>query len=183
MPLNVRDSGRHASADVILGLVSIGLQIMLGTQLSIAGGSINFLVAFACVFALHGEPSHAVLVGFGSGLLYDLITPVPMGLMALLLTVCCFALVSMSRGTLSQLSADSMRVLAATMLVLFCLYALALLAMGQLSGIVIALLHGVVTALLSSVAAAVLLALSSRTGFSGSSLGGKGSRPRGKTFR
>lgn len=179
MPLNVHDSGRHASSDVIFAIIAIVLQLTLGTQLSIAGGSINFLAAFALAHALHAEPSRAVLVGFACGLLYDLMTPVPMGLLALLLTLASFVIASMSRGSLTQLTSDAARIIVGIMIALFCIYAVALLVMGVQTSVLMALIHGVVTALLSSVACALLVALSSRTGGASSSLSGKGLRSRG----
>lgn len=158
MPLNVHDSGRSASYDAVLAVIAVLLQFSVGTQVFIFGGSINFMVAIACAYALHADIDRAVIAGFAAGALYDLSAPVPLGLLTLLLTIASFALASMSRGSLGQLTGDSGRILLIVIAVVDTVYAGALFLMGIETSLLTALLgHGVATAGLTFIASALVL--------------------------
>lgn len=182
MPLDYRDAGRGHRAVIIAGVIAFILQVALGPQISVFGGRINFMAAFACAIALQGDAGLAAIVGFIAGLSYDLSAPVPVGLMALILTIGSFSLATASAGVGGSLSSRSFQFLAITLIVENLVYGLALVIMGVEGSILTALLgHGLASGILSSLIGALfMMGLSQVSGSSRSfSARGKGTRFKG----
>lgn len=156
--------------------VSVALQLVVAPQISLAGGTFNFLAAAVCALAPGLEPPRAVLLGFSCGLAYDLLTSTsPVGLMALLLTVTAFALSSATSGRALGPTPDGIRLTAVAALAAQLACGLALFLLGASSSFLTAVgVHGLATGLMTALAAAGLLFLAPR-GESGRGFSAKGS--------
>ena len=62
-------------------------QVGFAPQVSLLGGTFNFMVAFALVIGPGLGAHRGVIAAFLCGLFYDLTSPVPVGLMALILSI------------------------------------------------------------------------------------------------
>lgn len=176
-------SGQGPSARFILLLIACALQVALAPQLSLLGGRFNFMAAAACALAPGLPAGTAAVTGFACGLFFDLTAPVPVGLMALLLSIACFALAGSSSGLSLGLSAEGVRLTAAAVLALTMAYALVLLALGIETDIVSALLgHGLATAALTTLAALPFLPAAAG-GEAGRGFSVKASAPRGQRYK
>lgn len=85
--MQVNDSNRRRRSILVLGLVCLFLQLALAPSIGMGNGRINFALIYAAIFALEVGGQAGVLCGFFAGLVFDLSTTGPIGLMALLLTV------------------------------------------------------------------------------------------------
>lgn len=173
MALEVRDTKRSRRSTIIMFLVALALQLGLAPQIELFGGRVNVMAALLLAFAPGMEAGPAALLGFAAGLSFDLSQPVPLGLMALVLTIAGFVLASASRGTLGGLNRDTVRLVAIAAVLLNVLYAICLLLLGQVDGILIAIgVHGLVSAALDVAMACAFLYFNgpqdSGLGFSGS---------------
>lgn len=147
--MEVRDPHRQRRSLAIACAVAAVLQLALAPQISVFGGAINFMLVFALCMSLGNEIGSAVLIGFFSGLFYDMTSAAPVGLMSLLLTVGCFSLATVSRGIAGNMSAESIRLLAAAVLVVNVVNGAVLFFMGIEGGFVSAVfVHGLASAVL-----------------------------------
>ena len=85
--MQVSDRNKNTRSIAVLAVICFILQIMLTPQVSFGGGVINFALIFSAAIALRYGGKTAVICGFIAGLIYDLTSPNPIGLMALLLVV------------------------------------------------------------------------------------------------
>lgn len=153
MPLN--DPVRSSRAVAIAGIVALVLQVALAPQISVFGGRINFMLAFAAAVALSGDANGAVWAGFIGGLLYDLTSTAPVGLMTLIMTVGTFVLASAIGMAGEGLSARSMQFVLIYALAVCFVNGLCLFFMGLEHSLLNALLvRGLASALVSTLAAA-----------------------------
>lgn len=174
--MDVRDPGRARKAVVIVCLVAAVLQLALAPQISLFGGKVNFMVVLALVMAPSCDTRSAVIAGFFAGLFSDLTSPVPVGLMPLLLTIACFGLSMASHGMGGGLSRDSLRLVGGAVFLVNLAYGIGLLLLGLEGSIVYALLvHGLASSVLDTLAAIPFLmfgvAPESKRGFSARSKG------------
>lgn len=90
--MQIKDTNQSKRGHLVLAVVCMLLQVMLSPSIGMGNGRINFALVYAGVYALSvgGRPS--VVVGFLAGLVFDLISAGPVGLMAGLLTVLSFGL-------------------------------------------------------------------------------------------
>lgn len=190
--MEYRDTAHSQRALAILIAVAAVLQVALAPQISILGGRINFMVILAGAVALMGNASQAVYVGFGAGLLYDLTSPVPVGLMTLILTASSFVLVQMASAGTSGFSSTSLRFMGFFSVVVCLLNGIALFFMGSERDLLLSLGgHGLMSAVLTTVVSIPFLMLSgsmgsSRSGFSAHGHGTRfksASRGRGRRLR
>lgn len=176
--MEFRDTNRIHTALMVTAIVAAVLQVALAPQVSILGGRINFMAVLAGTTALRGDTRTAVFTGFFSGLFYDLTAVVPVGVMALLLTVGSFALASASGAGASGLTGPSIQMFAVFALAVSLVNGIVLLIMGVEGDFVTALFgHGLASAGLTTLVAAVFLMFqgpgdAGRMGF-GSSRAGK----------
>lgn len=108
--MQVKDTGKNRRSSIVLAVVCFLLQVMVSPHIGMGNGRINFALVYAGVCALGVGGREAVACGFFAGLLFDLLSTGPIGLMAGLLTVFSFALGTEERnrftdGFVSSLSA------------------------------------------------------------------------------
>lgn len=87
MPMQVKDRNRERRRVSILAIICLVLQLAVSPNLAIFNGHINFALIFSSVVALSYGGTLGVVLGFLSGLTFDLLSNGPFGLMALLLTI------------------------------------------------------------------------------------------------
>ena len=86
--------------------VAVIVQIGLVTQMSLLGVVPDIMVVLAICAGLTGGPQRGAVIGFWSGLLFDLPRPVPLGLSAL-----AYCLVAFAAGTVQVVVLQSGRVI------------------------------------------------------------------------
>ena len=80
--MQVNNTHKHRRDSAALAGVCLVLQIAVAPYLAVGNGHINFALIFCAVVALTVGGSWGVLCGFFSGLVFDLSTTGPIGLMA-----------------------------------------------------------------------------------------------------
>lgn len=162
--MELRDPVRSTQAVVIAGAIAFVLQVALAPQLSIGDGRFNFLLAYAGAMALSGDTHRAVYVGFASGLLYDLTSTAPIGLMALLMTIGTFLLATTVGTAGSGLSARSIQYIVVYDVLVCVVNGALLMALGLASDVVNALLvRGFLTAALTVLASILFIWVGNRS--------------------
>ena len=170
----VNDSGRARRNAIVLAVVLGLLQLSIIPNVGILGGRANLCAVFVAVTCLGGDSSKAPLVGFLSGLFYDLAGSGPIGLMALLLTLAGFALSSSGRSRVADDPAASVAIFAPVSVVLEVVYAVVLLVFGQAGSFFeVVFMRALPGAVLDCLALAIVAFVLSRSGGTGSGLGGK----------
>jgi rod shape-determining protein MreD len=155
--MQVKDRAKSRRWLFILALIGLVVQVMVAPYLTIANGQVNALMVCAFGVALAEGGSRGVVAGFVAGLLYDLLTTGPIGLMALLLTIASFVLgAGNSAQTLGERRSWLMAVAAAAAVEL--IYWLVCLAWGGAGVGVLALLAGwVPSVVLDALALALMI--------------------------
>ena len=80
--MQVADRNREARTTVVLAVACLVLQLALAPNLALGNGRANFALVFAACVALTKGGQRAVISGFVAGLVFDLSTTGPVGLMA-----------------------------------------------------------------------------------------------------
>ncbi|OFK24314.1 MULTISPECIES: rod shape-determining protein MreD [Olsenella] len=149
--MQVHDTNRHRRDSSLLALACLVLQIALAPNLALANGHINFALVFCAVISLTVGGSWGVLCGFVAGLVFDLCTTGPVGLMAFLLTVASFVMGMESRNRLQDDSSAAMILFFIVCFGVCFAYNLAMLLVGQASSVVdVLFLRSLPTFLLTS---------------------------------
>lgn len=164
--MQLRESSYSPSRYRALAVVAVLLQIALAPQISIAGGTVNFMLALAIVLSLTFEPHSAVFIGFFSGLFFDLTSSAPVGLMSLLLTVTSFGVSSAAHGALGGLTRESVRFAVIAILAVNLLFGLCLFLMGVQTDLIWALFGHVIASTVLDALVAVLFLMASGSGSS-----------------
>lgn len=181
MALELNNAGRTRSALTAAVVVYAVGHIALASQIQVAGGRFNLMLALVASLAVGGDSRAMVYIGFFSGLFYDLTTSSPIGFMALLLAVTGYAVALLSRGLQSGLGMETIRVVATAVIGVNVVYALGLFLMGVETDLLISVgAHGLVSSLLDLVACIPLLLLGARGGARGFSA--RGGRGRGLSY-
>ena len=89
--MRLTDRNRDVHNIVLLAIVCLVLQLALAPNIALLQGHANFACIFAMLIALSIGGRTGTICGFVAGILYDLSSTSPIGLMALLLTVCPWA--------------------------------------------------------------------------------------------
>lgn len=100
--MQVKDRNKNRRSIGVLALVALFLQLGIAPTISLGGGHPNFAFVFAAVVALSIGGGTGVGSGFAAGLIYDLSTTGPIGLMALMLTVASYILGIEVRDRISE---------------------------------------------------------------------------------
>lgn len=159
-----------------LAIACVVLQAALTPQISLGGGTVNFMAILAVATALREPPTRAVVTGFCAGLFFDLTTAAPVGLMALLMTVLAF-IVNQSYGMRGSMSPSTQYTVGAVAVVaLNLVFGLLLFFMGVQTDILVALFgHGLWTGIFTALVQIPFLAFAGvpapSYGFSGASAG------------
>ena len=120
---------------VTMGVLCFVLQVALAPNVALGNGRINFALVYAACFALSVGGREGVICGFLAGLVFDLTTTGPVGLMSLLLT-CMADLVGLEgRNRMVDGMADAMASFGISSLVVTVVYHLVMLLMGQAGSI------------------------------------------------
>ena len=85
--MRLTDRNRDVHNIVLLAIVCLVLQLALAPNIALLQGHANFACIFAMLIALSIGGRTGTICGFVAGILYDLSSTSPIGLMALLLTV------------------------------------------------------------------------------------------------
>lgn len=158
--MQIRDTGRSTRSMTIMCIIAAVCQVALAPQISIVGGTVNFMLVLSCVLSLSIDTSSAVYTGFFCGLFFDLTSAAPIGLMSLLLTIASFLLAGASRGSLGGLTSGSLRLIISALLIVNLIYGLCLYFMGVQTDLLWALLgHGISSTVLDAIVAALFLLL------------------------
>ncbi|MDO5032538.1 rod shape-determining protein MreD [Corynebacterium sp.] len=162
-------------------VIALLLQLALAPQISLFGGRINFMLVLVATAAVGGESRILVYLGFAAGMLFDLTSAVPLGLMALLLTLSGYAVANMTRGIAPGVHMDALRMSGVCIAAVNLIYAIAMVAMGVTSGMMTSLGIALASTLLDIVVAVPFLALLSggEQGRGFSARGGNRTRYRG----
>lgn len=172
--MQVANRNRETRTTVVLAVLCLVLQLALAPNVALGNGRVNFALVFTACFALtHGAARSTVVAGFLSGLLFDLSSTSPIGLMAFCLTATGYVLGQSAREQAVGDLASSVVSTAAASLAVALVYHLAMLLVGQTSSIIDALfLRALPTALLTLVAFLPFAYYFSRVRTHGPSLGG-----------
>lgn len=90
--MQVKDRNKNRKSIGLLALVGLFCQLGLAPSIALGGGHPNFALLFTAVVALSIGGGTGVAAGFAAGLVYDLSTTGPIGLMALILTITAYVL-------------------------------------------------------------------------------------------
>lgn len=160
--MKIKDTGRDSKVDIILAAVAFVLQLAFAPQIEICGGRINFMLALAVVFALCGDTHRATVSGFFCGLAYDLTAAVPVGLMALLLTLASFFVSSFFNGVQVGINGNAVRCSVIMVFIVDLLYGMLLFFMGVQTDLFWALVgHGFSTTVLTVLASLAFFSIRS----------------------
>lgn len=171
--MQISDKNRESRSIALLAVICAVLQLAIAPNIGLGNGRANFALVLAVTVALTTGGTRAVICGFAAGLFYDLSTTGPIGLMALLLSVCGFALGGEGRNRLSGEFAACLALFVVADLAVNVGYGLGLMICGQGGGFVDAVfLRALPGALLSLVGFLPFAYFESRIRTSGPSLGG-----------
>lgn len=175
--MRVADKNREARTTVVLAVVCFVLQLVLAPNVALGNGHANFALVFTACFSLLTGGSAAAVAGFVSGLLFDLSSTGPIGLMAFCLTVVGYALGSGARERVVGDLATSVAYVGACSLAVSVVYHVAMLLVGQASSLVdVLFLRALPTAVLTLVAFLPFAYYFSRVRAHGMGLSGRHSR-------
>lgn len=90
--MQVTDENKNRVASLVMALLCLLLQVGVAPNLGLGEGRMNFALVYAACYALSIGGRRGVLAGFFAGLVYDLCTTGPVGLMAMLLTIMAYVL-------------------------------------------------------------------------------------------
>ena len=134
--MQVNDTHKSRRGKIALAIGCVLLQVMLSPNVGMGNGRICFALIYAGVYALSIGGKSAVLAGFFAGLVFDLLSTGPIGLMAGLLTVMSFALGTEERNRFSDGFVASLSTFGVASLAVVSVYHLAMYMFGAADGFV-----------------------------------------------
>lgn len=134
--MQVNDTSRNRRSMLWLGVACLVLQLALAPNIALGNGRVNFALIYAAVFSLSVGGREGVLCGFFAGLVFDLSTTGPIGLMALLLTVMSYALGAEERNRMADGFPATMALFGMASLSVIFVYHLSMLLAGQATDLV-----------------------------------------------
>ena len=132
--MQVKDAKKERRMALILAGICLFLHLVLAPNVRLGMGFANFALVYAGVMALSVGGKTAVLVGFASGLLFDLTSTTPVGLMALLLTVFSYVLGVEERNRFGDGFISSLTSFGVGALCVMLAYHMILMMVGEVSG-------------------------------------------------
>ena len=173
--MQISDKNKDVKGLVLLAVICLVLQLALAPNIGLGNGRANFALIFVAVIALSQGGGNAVIAGFVAGLLFDLSSTGPIGLMAFCLSVTGLVLGGEGRNRMAGDFGGSVVYTALASLGVSLVYSIAMLASGQTSSFVDAIfLRALPTTLLTLVAFLPFAYYYSRIKSSGPNLGGRG---------
>lgn len=184
MAFELNGTGPARSRLIGIAVACVVLHLALAPQLRPFGGAFNFMLVLTASLAISVDSRSMVFIGFFSGLLYDLTTTGPVGLMSLLLALAGYGVALVSRGLASGLGMETLRVVIAAIFGVNLIYAIAMLLLGVETSILVSVgVHGLASTVLDVVACVPFLliagASSGQRGFSAR----RGAYGRGSRFK
>ena len=174
--MQVADRGRETRGTIALAIVCLVLQLALSPNVALGSGHPNCALIFSACVALRTGGTRGVVSGFLAGLVFDLSSTSPIGLMAFCLTISSFALGLEQRNRMAGDLAATMTLFCAATLGVSLVYHLAMLLVGQASSIVdVVVFRTLPAALLTVVFFLPFAYYYSRVRASGQGIGGPGS--------
>lgn len=170
--MRVADRNRETRTTVVLAVVCLVAQLALAPNVALGNGRANFCLVFAASVALASGGTRAVVSGFVAGLVFDLSSTGPVGLMAFCLTLAAFALSGTARERVAGDFVPCVSRFAVIDGAVALVYHLAMLLVGQSDSLIDAVaLRALPTAALTLVAFLPFAYLLTRVRVPGSSLG------------
>ncbi|MDO4797280.1 MAG: rod shape-determining protein MreD [Coriobacteriales bacterium] len=90
--MQVKDVNKHRRSTAVLAVCCFVLQVAIAPNIGLGGGRANFAMLFCGVYAMYVGGRAGVIAGFCSGLVFDLVSTGPFGLMSALLTIFAYGL-------------------------------------------------------------------------------------------
>lgn len=175
--MQVKDTNRNRRDFGTLAAICLVLQVAVAPNIALGNGRANMALVFAGITSLLVGGRLGVLCGFLAGLVFDLSTTGPIGLMAFLLTIASFAVGIEARNRLADDFRGSMTVFSLMTAAVSLAYHLTMFLVGEATSFVdVVFLRTLPTCLLTIVAfAPFAYAISHATG-NALTLGGKPSK-------
>ena len=139
MGFELKNSGPSRGRLSGIAVACILLHLALAPQIHLFGGAFNFMLVLTVSLAISLDSRTMVYVGFFSGLLYDLTTTGPVGLMSLLLALVGYGVALVSRGLTSGVGMETLRVVIAAILGVNLIYSIAMFGLGAESSVLVAI--------------------------------------------
>lgn len=134
--MQVNDQSRNRRSMLWLGILCLVLQLALAPSIGVGNGRINFALVYAAIFSLAVGGRDGVLCGFVAGIVFDLSTTGPIGLMALLLTGMAYVLGLEERNRFADGFPAVMATFGVASLAVIFLYHLCMLVSGQAADLI-----------------------------------------------
>ena len=174
--MQVADKNRITRTVIVLSVICFVLQIALAPNVALGNGRANFAFALVASCAVLLSPGSCAVAGFVAGLVFDLSSTAPIGLMAFCLTVASFCLGLEQRNRMAGDIGSAMGLFCAATLGVSLVYHLAMLLVGQASSIIdVVIFRALPAALLTVVFFVPFAYYYSRVRVSGPGIGGAGS--------
>lgn len=149
--MQVHDTNKNRRRLIIAALLCIVLHLVFAPHIGIFAARINVCLLVGLWCSLHIGGTTSVVAGFCFGLLYDLTTSGPVGLMAFELTLLSFAFGSQEQNKLSSSQSILIQKSALAIVLVELIYSLVLLMLGHTHDIVGLLLWRTLPAILMEV--------------------------------
>ncbi|WP_321971439.1 rod shape-determining protein MreD [Paratractidigestivibacter sp.] len=169
--MQINDKTHDTGGLVALAVICAVCQLALAPNIGIASGRANFALVFAACYALTRGGDAAISAGFFAGLLFDLSTTGPIGLMAFILTLVSRFLGAEQRTRMAADFSSCVVMTFAASLASALAYSLAMLLTGNSSSILDALVFRAIPSAFLTIVAFLPFAYYFLRVRSGSSLG------------
>lgn len=175
--MQVKDNNRNRRDFGVLAGICLVLQVAVAPNIALGNGRANMALVFAGIASLMVGGRLAVVCGFLAGLVFDLSTTGPIGLMAFLLTLGSYVLGIETRNRLADDFRGSMTTFAIFAAVVSLFYHAAMLLVGEASSIIdVVFLRTIPTLVLTIIAFAPFASVLSHATGNALTLGGKPSK-------
>lgn len=171
------DSGRFRRDFISIAAICLVIQVAIAPYIGLGNGRINMALVFAGIVSLLVGGRTGVLYGFCAGLIFDLSTSGPIGLMSFLLTIVSFLAGSEIRNRLGNNFIGAMRIFFWMDVAVSLLYHMAMFLVGEATSVMsVVFLRALPTTVLTLLAFAPFAYLFSQATGSSLTLGGKPSK-------
>lgn len=133
--MQVNDANKNRVAALVVGLLCLFLQVGVAPNLGLGEGRMNLALVYAGCYALSVGGRKGVAAGFIAGLVYDLSTTGPIGLVAMLLTAMAYFLGAEERNRFADGLPQCLASFGISCLAVELAYHFVMLMMGQASSL------------------------------------------------
>ncbi len=175
--MQVKDSNRNRRDFLTLAAICLVLQVAVAPNIALGNGRANFGLVFAGVASLLVGGQFGVFCGFLAGLIFDLSTTGPIGLMSFLLTIGSYVVGIEARNRIADDFVGSMRQFAQMAFIVSLAYHVAMFLVGEATSVMdVVLLRTLPTFALTLLGFAPFAYVISHATGSALTLGGKPSK-------